>query len=326
MTKVLVTGGAGYVGSVVTEELVKKGYEVTVVDNLQFGHRRAVPEEVEFIQADISDPSALARVFQNNIIHAVMHMAADSIVERSMTDPMRCFQNNVSGGLTLLETMLKYGVKKIIFSSSAAVYGKPLVKLIREDQPKNPINAYGETKLVFERIMSWYKKAYGLKHISLRYFNAAGASEEHGEDHRPESHLIPNILNAARNKKGSVNIFGMDYPTRDGTCIRDYVHVVDIARAHVLALEKIDMLKNQAYNLGNGEGYSVMEVVKATKQVTGVDIATKISPRRAGDPAVLVASSQLACEELGWKPEYPDIKSILETAWKWLKAHPQGYE
>ncbi len=325
MIKVLVTGGAGYVGSVVTEELVKKGYEVIVVDSLQFGHREAVPKEVDFTQADIGAMDALSRLFRNHKIDAVMHMAADSIVEYSMTDPMRCFQNNVSGGLTLLAVMLKYGVKKIIFSSSAAVYGRPRVKLIREDQPKNPINAYGESKLMFERILSWYEKAYGLKHISLRYFNAAGASQEHGEDHRPESHLIPNILNAAREKNGFVNIFGIDYPTRDGTCIRDYVHVIDIARAHLLALEKMDVLKNRAYNLGNGEGYSVMEVVKATKQVTGVDIVTRINPRRAGDPAVLVAGSQLAYEELGWKPEYPDITSILETAWKWLKSHPQGY-
>jgi UDP-glucose 4-epimerase len=325
MTKVLVTGGAGYVGSVVTEELVKKGYEVLVIDNLQYGHREAVSPEARFVQADIGDSVALARVFQGNKIDAVIHMAADSIIERSMTDPMRCFQNNVANGLNLLAAMVKYNVGKIIFSSSAAIYGKPRVKLIRESQSKKPVNTYGESKLIFERILDWYGRAYGLKHISLRYFNAAGASETNGEDHRPETHLIPNILKAILDENSSINIYGNDYPTKDRTCVRDYVHVVDIARAHILALDKISNLKNKAYNLGNGEGYSVMEVVKAAKLVTGKDIAIRVGPRRAGDPAVLVASSQLACEELRWKPEFPDIHSILNTAWKWLKVHPNGY-
>jgi UDP-glucose 4-epimerase len=325
MMKVLVTGGAGYVGSVVTEELVKKSYDVLVIDNLQYGHREAVPREAEFVQVDIGDPAALARVFQSNKIDAVIHMAADSIIERSMTDPIRCFQNNVANGLNLLAAMVKYNVGKIIFSSSAAIYGKPRVKLIRESQSKKPVNAYGESKLVFERIQDWYGRAYGLKHISLRYFNAAGASETNGEDHRPETHLIPNILRAILNENGSINIYGNDYPTKDGTCVRDYVHVVDIARAHVLAMDKMDVLKNKAYNLGNGEGFSVMEVIKAAKLVTGKDIAIRVGPRRAGDPAVLVASSQLARDELQWKPEFADIHNILDTAWRWLKAHPNGY-
>jgi UDP-glucose 4-epimerase len=325
MTKILVTGGAGYVGSVVTEELVKKGYEVLVIDNLQYGHKEAVPGEVEFVQADIGDPAVLARVFQRNKIYAVIHMAADSIIERSMTDPMSCFQNNVSNGLTLLAVMVKNNVSRIIFSSSAAIYGKPRVKLIREDQTKKPVNTYGESKLIFEHILDWYGRAYGLKYISLRYFNAAGASETNGEDHRPETHLIPNIFKAILNENGSIIIYGNDYPTKDGTCVRDYVHVVDIARAHVLAMDKMDVLKNKAYNLGNGEGFSVMEVIKAAKLVTGKDIAIRVGPRRAGDPAVLVASSQLARDELQWKPEFADIHNILDTAWRWLKAHPNGY-
>jgi UDP-glucose 4-epimerase len=325
MTKVLVTGGAGYIGSIVTEELVKTGYEVLVTDDLRYGYREAVSGEAEFVQADIGDLTSLTRVFQHNKIYAVIHLAADSIIERSMTDPMRCFQNNVANGLTLLAAMVKYNVGRIIFSSSAAIYGKPRVKLIREGQSKKPVNAYGESKLVFEHILDWYGRAYGLKHISLRFFNAAGASETNGEDHRPETHLIPNILTAALHGNGSINIYGNDYRTRDGTCVRDYVHVVDIAWAHVLALDKMDDLKSKAYNLGNGEGFSVMEVIKAAELVTGKEITIKICPRRAGDPAVLVASSQLAQEELGWKPKFPDIHSILDTAWRWLKAHPNGY-
>ncbi|RLC62168.1 MAG: UDP-glucose 4-epimerase GalE [Chloroflexi bacterium] len=323
--KILVTGGAGYVGSVVAEELVKQGYEVLVLDNLQQGHREAVPKGAQLIQADICDLEAMKQVCQRHNIYAVMHMAGETVVEYSMTDPRRFFRNNVMGGLTLLEAMLKHNVCRIIFSSSAAVYGKPHITLIKESHSKVPVNSYGETKLMFERILEWYGKAYGLKHVSLRYFNAAGASEMLGEDHRPETHLIPNILKVALDKSSSVNIFGTDYPTKDGTCVRDYVHVVDIARAHVLALKKMDSISGKAYNLGNAGGYSVMEVVEAARRVTGVKIATKIGPRRPGDPAALVASSQLACDELGWKPEFPEIESIIETGWKWLKNHPNGY-
>lgn len=324
--KVMVTGGAGYVGSVVAEELIKDGYDVLVIDNLKQGHLEAVPKEAIFIQSDIGDARALERIFQQHKIDAVMHMAADSIVELSMLNPAQCFQNNVSNSLNLVTTMIKNDVRRIVFSSSAAIYGKPRINVIRETQSKKPVNAYGESKLIFERILTWYEKAYELKHISLRYFNAAGASELRGEDHRPESHLIPNILNVALTKDATVKIFGDDYPTKDGTCVRDYVHVIDIARAHILALNKLGNIKCKAFNLGNGAGYSVVEIIEAAKKVTGVNITTSISSRRFGDPATLVASSKLASEELGWKPRFSNIEQIVKTAWKWMQLHPHGYE
>ena len=323
--KILVTGGAGYIGSVVAEELIKQNYEVLVLDNLQQGHREAVPRGAEFVQADICDDKSIEDVFNSHIVSAVVHMAGETVVEYSMTDPRRFFRSNLIGGINLLEAMLKHDVRRIIFSSSASVYGKPKVTPIEENSAKVPVNSYGETKLMFERILDWYGKAYGFKHVSLRYFNAAGASEMLGEDHRPETHLIPNILKAALDSSSLTNIFGTDYPTKDGTCVRDYVHVIDIARAHILALKKMESISGKAYNLGNGEGYSVMEVVEATKRVTGMEITTKIGSRRPGDPAILVASSQLAREELGWEPEFPEIERIIETGWRWLEKHQNGY-
>ncbi len=323
--KILVTGGAGYVGSIVAELLVEEGNEVLVLDNLAQGHREAVPHKADFVRADICNRDELDQVFQRCPIDTVMHLAAETLVELSMTDPMRFFHNNVSGGLNLLEAMLSHGTQNIIFSSSAAVYGKPDVHFIQESLSTAPVNAYGESKLMFERILKWYEKAYQIRHISLRYFNAAGASNMRGEDHRPETHLIPNVLKAALDAGGAVNIFGTDYPTSDGTCVRDYVHVSDIAGAHVLALKKIDKLSGKAYNLGNGAGYSVMEVIEAAQRVTGANIKTKLCPRRQGDPAVLVASSQLARDELGWTPGFTDIENIVVTAWRWLKIHPDGY-
>jgi UDP-glucose 4-epimerase len=344
---VLVTGGAGYVGSIVSEELLKEAHQVIVLDNLQQGHKEAVPLEAEFVLADICDAQALNDVFRRFKTDAVMHMAAETAVESSMTDPKRYFQNNVVGGINLLDTMLKHNVDKLIFSSSAAVYGEPQSIPVQESHPTVPVNAYGESKLMFERILSWYGKAYGLKHISLRYFNAAGASKRFGADHHPATHLIPNILKTAlrvdSNLKvqGSgltgnsiehrtsniepVKVFGTDYPTKDGTCIRDYVHVVDIAQAHILALEKLGKLSGRVYNLGNGEGYSVLEVMETARKVTGVDIPVVISSRRPGDPAVLVASSNRARTELGWKPEFPKLESIIESAWRWMREHPNGY-
>ena len=322
---ILVTGGAGYVGSVVVEELLKQGYEVIVLDNLKQGHQGAILPEAKLAIADICDARALDQVFRGYQIDAVMHMAAETVVEYSMTDPKRYFHNNIVGGINLLDTMLKYQVDKFIFSSSAAIYGEPQGTPIEEDHPKLPVNSYGESKLMFEHILKWYGRAYGLKHISFRYFNAAGATELLGEDHCPETHLIPNVLRAALDKNSPVSIFGTDYPTKDGSCIRDYVHVTDIAQAHVLALEKIDALSGRAYNLGNGEGYSVLEVMETAKKVTNVDIPTKISARRAGDPAVLVASSHRAKEELGWKPKFPELESIIASAWKWMKEHLKGY-
>lgn len=323
---ILITGGAGYVGSIVGEELLRGGYAVIALDNLQQGHKEAVPPGAEFVLADICDPKVLEEVFRRFKIDAVMHMAAETVVEYSLTDPRRYFQSNIIGGIKLLDSMLKYNVSKLIFSSSAAIYGEPQSVPIAEDHPQIPLNAYGESKLIFERILEWYSRAYGLKHISLRYFNAAGASELLGEDHRPETHLIPNVLKVAMNVSGPVAIFGTDYATKDGSCLRDYVHVVDIAQAHVLALEKISELSGGAYNLGNGKGYSVLEVVETAKKVTGVDIPVKISPRRVGDPAILVASCSRAKAELGWKPRFPELRTIIESAWRWLREHPNGYE
>jgi UDP-glucose 4-epimerase len=323
---ILVTGGVGYVGSIVTEELLNKGYRVIILDNLQQGHKEASLPEAEFVLADICEAQALEDVFHRFEIDAVMHMAAETVVEYSMTDPKRYFHNNIVGGIDLLDAMLKHNVYKFVFSSSAAVYGEPRTTPIEEDHPKIPVNSYGESKLMFEHILEWYGKAYGLKHISLRYFNAAGATKLLGEDHHPETHLIPNVLKAALDKNNPVSIFGTDYPTKDGSCIRDYVHVIDIAQAHILALETIEQLSGRAYNLGNGEGYSVLEVVEAARKATHAEIPVKISPRRAGDPAVLVASSRRAKEELGWRSKFPELEAIIESAWKWMKQHPKGYE
>jgi len=322
--RVLVTGGAGYVGSVVSDELLKSGHEVTVLDNLQQGHERAVLRGARFVKGDVCKPTHLARLFRDSRFDAVMHMAAETVVEYSITDPRRYFQTNVTGGVYLLDAMLKHGVDRLVFSSTAAVYGEPQSIPIREDHPKRPINAYGLSKLMFEQILDWYGKAYGLKHVSFRYFNAAGATERLGEDHRPETHLIPNVLKAALDR-GPVSVFGNDYPTPDGSCIRDYVHVADIARAHVLALEKIDLSSGSVYNLGNQQGYSVKEVVRTAEEVTGINIVVEDRPRRAGDPAVLIAGSSLAQSQLGWRPRCQSLKSVISSAWDWSRAHPWGY-
>lgn len=324
---VLVTGAAGYIGSIVTEELVKEGNHVVALDNLKQGHREAVAPEAVFIQADLSNLEKLEYLFRHHQIESVMHLSAESTVEYSVTDPRRYFQNNVIYGINLLDIMLKHGVNKLIFSSTAAVYGEPEKIPIKENDPTRPVNAYGESKLMFERILYWYGLAYGLKFISLRYFNAAGASRHFGEDHRPETHLIPNVLKVALGQSDHISIFGSDYPTKDGTCIRDYIHVLDIAKAHSLALEYLEGNEsNRAYNLGNSEGYSVLEVIEATKKVTGAQIPTVVHPRRPGDPAMLVASSGLAKLKLGWQPKYPDLESIIGSAWHWQTRHPYGYE
>lgn len=322
---VLVTGGAGYVGSIVSEELIKDGHKVIIMDNLVQGHRGAILPESEFVLGDCGNPQDLDAVFSRFKVDAVMHMAAETVVEFSMTDPRRYFHNNIIGGINLLDSILKHDIRNFIFSSSAATYGEPTKTPIQEDHPKVPVNSYGETKLMFEKILEWYGRAYGIRHISMRYFNAAGASERLGEDHRPETHLIPNVLKAAKNSRKPVPIFGKDYPTRDGSCIRDYVHVIDIAQAHILALSKLDELSGRAYNLGNGEGYSVLEVIKAARIVSGSQIPTTFSPKRAGDPAVLLASSERAKLELGWNPRFPEIETILESAWRWMKKNPNGY-
>jgi UDP-glucose 4-epimerase len=321
---VLVTGGAGYVGSVVADGLLRAGHAVIILDNLQQGHREAVPKGARFIRGDFCRPEDLDTAFRQFSPNAVMHMAAETIVEFSTTDPKRYFHTNVIGGINLLDAMLRHNVNRITFSSSAAVYGEPKTAPIEEHHSKNPINSYGLTKLMFEQVLEWYGKAYGLKHISMRYFNAAGATDDLGEEHNPETHLIPNVLKAAL-AGTPVSVFGTDYPTRDGSCVRDYVHVIDIAQAHVLALERLDDIKAGAYNLGHGQGYSVLEVVQAARKVTGIDIPAKLSPRRAGDPAVLVASSDRAKSELGWKPRLPELEQIIDSAWRWIGRHRGGY-
>lgn len=322
---VLVTGAAGYIGSIVTEQLLWEGYRVIALDNLQQGHREAVAPEATFIEADLADSQALDMVFRHYSIEAVMHLAAETVVEYSMSDPGRFFRTNVVYGVDLLDTMLRHNVNKLIFSSTAAVYGEPEAIPVEETHLLRPVNAYGESKLMFEHILHWYGQAYGLKSISLRYFNAAGASERYGGDQRPETHLIPIVLKVALGQSDRVSIFGTDYDTRDGSCIRDYVHVLDIAAAHLLSLECLDNPGTKAYNLGNGEGYSVMEVIEAARRVTGAEIPSRACPRRAGDPAALVASSRLARSKLGWQPKYADLESIIESAWQWQRKHPHGY-
>lgn len=323
--KILVTGGAGYIGSVVVEQLVAAGHEPIVVDNLEEGHRAAVPADVQFIEASVADRPAIRSVLESNQIDAVCHLAALSIVPQSMVDPGPTLSTNVHGGLSLLQAMVDVGTERIVFSSTAAVYGEPTVVPIVEDADRVPVNPYGESKLMMERFLYWFNQAHGMKSISLRYFNAAGATELHGEDHHPETHLIPNILHAASGAAGPVNINGFDFPTRDGTAERDYVHVVDIADAHVRALDRIDEKACAVYNLGAGRGATVQEMLNAAEKVVGKTIPSTPAGRRAGDPAILLASNAKAREELGWEPRNSNIEQVLSSAWAWRQAHPDGY-
>jgi UDP-glucose 4-epimerase len=324
--RVLVTGGAGYIGSVVAEELLKDGHEVFVYDSLYKGHRASVAPEATFVHANLMDGERLRRTLRDGRIEAVIHMAADSLVGESVTEPAKYYRNNVVAGLALLDAMNEENVRRIVFSSTAAVYGEPLKQPVEETDPTKPTNPYGESKLAFERALRWYENAYGLHYASLRYFNAAGATPRCGESHDPETHLIPAVLQAAAGKRSQVEIYGEDYPTRDGTCLRDYIHVVDLARAHILALSILDE-RSVIYNLGcGGEGYTVREVVNVAREVTGRDIPVHVSPRRAGDPAVLIASSARIKQELGWMPERQDLKTIIGSAWEWMQQHPDGYE
>jgi len=323
--RVLVTGGAGYIGSVVTEELVNDGHEVVVYDNLSKGHRGAVVEGAVFGEGDLLDADKLRQTLKEHRTDAVIHMAAFSLVGESVEKPAKYFHNNVTAGFALLDAMHDCDVRRIVFSSTAATYGEPESQPIFESAQTNPTNPYGETKLAFERAMHWYEKAYGLRYASLRYFNAAGASEKCGEDHDPESHIIPITLQAATGKRPHVEIFGDDYPTSDGTCIRDYIHVIDLARAHILALDVLSE-RSAIYNLGcGGDGYSVRDVIETARRVTGKEIPVRMGPRRAGDPAVLIASSDKIKSELGWQPQFQDLGVIIESAWKWMQAHPDGY-
>ena len=323
--RVLVTGGAGYIGSVVTEQLIGDGHEVVVYDNLSKGHRDAVVEGAELVHAGLSDADTLIRTLKEHGIEAVVHMAASSLVGESVEQPGKYYLNNVVAGLLLLEAMLASDVKRLVFSSTAAVYGEPEAQPIEESAPSNPTNPYGETKLAFEHAMKWFDRAHGLRYASLRYFNAAGATEHCGEDHDPETHIIPITLQAAAGKRSHVEIFGDDYPTPDGTCIRDYIHVVDLARAHIQALEALNE-GSRIYNLGcGGAGYSVRDVIDTAQRVTGKEIPTRFGPRRPGDPAILVASSDKIKTELGWQPQYQDLGLIIESAWRWMQTHPDGY-
>ena len=327
MINILVVGGAGYIGSHMCKYLGQNGYQPVVLDNLVYGHREAV-KWGPFYKGSLNDPILLQQIFAQHKISAVMHFAAFCYVGESVEDPAIYYQNNVAATITLLQTMIKARVTKFIFSSSCATYGEPIDIPITERHPQNPINPYGRTKLMVEQIMDDFGKAYGLTSVALRYFNAAGADPdgELGEDHDPETHLIPLVLKAAQGQRKDIKVFGNDYPTKDGTCIRDYIHINDLASAHLLALERLlHGRSGGSYNLGNGDGYSVLEVIETARKITGRPIPQKIRTRRAGDPAVLIGSSQKAMDELGWKPKFAELDVIIEHAWNWHKAHPIGY-
>lgn len=325
---ILVAGGAGYIGSHVVKKLLDENEEVVVIDNLETGHKEAIDQRAEFYLGDIRDKDFLEYVFSNEDIEAVIHFAANSLVAESMTNPLKYYDNNLGGAIALTQAMDKYGVDKIVFSSTAATYGEPERIPIEETDKTEPTNTYGETKLAMEKLFKWASNASPLRYVSLRYFNACGADDSGkiGEDHSPESHLIPIILQVPLGKRDYVEIYGNDYNTPDGTCIRDYIHVDDLADAHYKALEYLRTgADSEIFNLGSGEGYSVNEVISAAREVTGEKIPARISPRREGDPSVLVASSKKASKILGWKPKKDDIRIILEDAWRWHKNNPDGY-
>lgn len=325
---ILVCGGAGYIGSHMVRALIENGEEVIVLDNFQKGHKGAVVGQ-KIYNGDLRDRNFLDKVFSENNIDAVIDFAADSLVGESVTEPLKYFNNNVGGTVSLLEAMRDHGVKYIVFSSTAATYGEPERTPIQEEDRTFPTNPYGESKLMVEKVLKWVDKAYGIKYTALRYFNAAGAhpSGEIGEHHNPESHLIPLILQVALGQRDKIMVFGDDYTTQDGTCIRDYIHVMDLASAHLLALNRMRQGGESAiFNLGNGKGFSVNEVIETARKVTGREIKAEVAPRRAGDPAVLVATSQKAIKELNWEPKYNSLETIIETAWKWHINHPNGFE
>ena len=326
---ILVLGGAGYIGSHTVYELIDAGRDVVVADNLQTGFRAAVHPKARFYQLDIRDKGALDTLFQAEHIEGVIHFAASSQVGESMSDPLKYYDNNLHGTMVLLSAMVAHGVDKIVFSSTAATYGEPERVPILETDRTDPTNCYGETKLSMEHMMRWVSQAHGLRYVALRYFNACGAhpSGAIGEAHNPETHLIPLILQVPNGQREKISIFGDDYPTKDGTCIRDYIHVTDLAQVHILALDYLlNGGDNNVFNLGNGVGFTVKEVIDVARAVTGHPIPAQVSPRRAGDPAQLIASSEKAIKVLGWKPQYNDLNTIIATAWKWHSAHPRGYE
>ena len=324
---ILVTGGAGYIGSVVVEDLRTKGEKVVVLDNLSYGHKQAIDENIKFYRGNIGDDKLVSQIVKNHEIEACMHFSAFAYVGESVENPKIYYKNNVEQTLRLLDVLIANDIKKFVFSSTCATYGEPQKVPIDETHPQNPTNPYGWSKFMVEKVLESYDAAYGLNFVALRYFNACGASDKCGEDHNPETHLIPLVLFAAQGKIPFISIFGDDYPTPDGTAIRDYIHISDLSQAHLLALEHLRQKGNSEFiNLGNGKGFSVKEVIETARKITGENIETKIAPRRAGDPSRLVADAKKAREVLGWKPQFPDIESIIKSAWTWHSAHPNGYE
>ncbi len=324
--KILVTGAAGYIGSVVVERLVTDGHAVTALDDLRHGHRDAVHPGARFVDVDLLDRAGLRAVLHESAYDAVVHLAAEALIDESVRNPGLFFQVNVTGGLNLLDAMAAAGVSRLVFSSTAAIYGEPEAVPIREETPPRPVNAYGESKLAFERALAWYRRAHGLCHVSLRYFNACGATDRCGERHDPETHLIPILFDVALGLRPEIHLFGTDYDTPDGTCIRDYVHVADIADAHVRCLAAIDDLGADAFNLGNGTGYSNREVVEAVQRLTGRPIAVRAAGRRPGDPARLVASAERIAERVGWTPATPRLDDMIASAWRWRLRHASTLE
>jgi UDP-glucose 4-epimerase len=322
---ILLTGGAGYIGSVVSEQLIDRGERVVVFDNLYQGHRAAVHPEAKFVQGDLADRSAVRQVFDDNAIDAVMHFASYTLVGESMEKPFKYIGDNVTNGLNLLQEAIAHGVQRFILSSTANLFDRPALIPIGEEEQIVPGSPYGESKYLLERILAWLDRTTGLKYAALRYFNAAGASERFGENHEPETHLIPLVLKVALGKLPQIQVFGGDYPTPDGTCVRDYIHVIDLAQAHILALQALDR-GSRVYNLGNGKGFSVKEVIETSQRVTGRQIPNVARDRRPGDPAILIASSERIRLELGWQPKYPKLEDIIQSAWQWHLRNPNGYK
>jgi UDP-glucose 4-epimerase len=322
---ILVTGAAGYIGSICSEVLLGRGHQVVALDNLQEGHRAAVPPRAVFCLADLANRSQVEAVFAQHKIEAVMHFAGEALVAKSVREPSTFYANNIACGVNLLDAMTRHNVKKFIFSSTAATYGEPHTVPIPEDHSQLPINPYGKSKLRFEQILADYRAYTGLHFAALRYFNAAGSSAERGEHHRVETHLIPRVLDAASGALPYVDVFGTDYPTPDGTCLRDYIHVLDIADSHIRALEEIERVSGEAFNVGTARGNTILEVIDAAERVTAKKIQRKMGPRRPGDPAVLVASNEKLAQVLGWRPSHSSLEEIISSAWTWRQKHPHGY-
>ena len=324
--KILVTGGAGYIGSITAAEAIAAGHEVVVFDNLYQGHADAVPPEAAFVRGDLADKAAVETLFAAHPgIEGIMHFASYTLVGESMEKPLMYLRDNVVNAANLLEVAAANGVKRFILSSTANLFDDPEKMPIAENERIVPGSPYGESKFMIERLLHWFERIHGMNHACLRYFNAAGDTPGRGEDHDPETHIIPLVLQVALGQREKISVFGDDYPTRDGTCVRDYIHVVDLAQAHIKAIEALDELGSRRYNLGNGEGYTVLEVIETAREVTGHPIPHVVGPRRAGDPATLIASSDTIRRELGWTPNYPELRSIIESAWEWHQSHPEGY-